>query len=96
MSHRLYSHRVFWDGRHGCVVVHGVYRNLTTAPVFRGIEEIDYAPESGCMQLRPEFGKMRDMRPAEIEMTEAYMRAVQFGAPHVLLKDLPSDGSEVP
>lgn len=96
MSHRLYSRRVYWNGRNGCVIIDNVYRNITSVPVFKGIEEIDYSPESGCRQLRPQFGRMRDMKEAEIEATEAYLRAVQFGAPHVLLKELPGDGGDVP
>jgi hypothetical protein len=92
MSRHLYDTRVFWDGRKGGVSIAGVYRNLTAPPIFRGVEEIDYAPAVGCKQLRPQAGKMREMWGPEIEATEKYLQAVLYGGPVVSLKDLSPDG----
>jgi hypothetical protein len=91
VSHRLYSRRVFWNGRTGGITIGGLYRNITSAPVFRDIEEIDYAPESGCMQLRPTGGKMREMKDVEIAIVEAYINAVSHGGSILTLKDLTPD-----
>ena len=93
MSHLLYAKRVFWDGRHGGISIGGLYRDVTAPPVFRGINEIDYAPEMGCAQLRPKDGRMREMWPVEIEATEAYLNSLQFGGPVWALRDLSLDGS---
>lgn len=95
VSHLLYTRRVFWDGRKGCITVGGVYRNVTTAPVFLGIDEIDYAPEVGCMQLRPENGQMREMWTSEVAAVEKYLESVQMGGPEVKPRGLSIDGSEV-
>lgn len=91
MSHLLYSKRVFWNGRKGGVSIAGTYRNITAPPVFRGIDEIDYAPETGCMQLRPSGSRMREMRSAEIAVTEAYLNAIQYGGPIMAMKELTPD-----
>jgi hypothetical protein len=93
MSHLLYSKRVFWNGRKGGISIGGLYRNVTAPPVFRCIDEIDYAPEVGCAQVRPEDGQMREMWPVEIQAAEAYLNSVQFGGPVFALRDLSIDGS---
>lgn len=91
VSHQLYSKRVYWNGRNGGITIGGLYRNITSAPVFMGIEEIDYAPEAGCRQLRPERSRMRDMTAEEIAIVEAYINSVQYGGSIMALKQLSPD-----
>lgn len=91
MSHLLYSKRIYWDGQKGGVTSGNVYRNLTQRPLFREVAEIDYAPEVGCMQLRPNKDKMREMTRVEIRTAERYLAAVLAGLP---TRDLPFEEND--
>lgn len=81
MSLNLYTVRIFWDGRRGCLLAHGVHLCLIGCPRDPGLpthlEEIDYAPEANVAQLRERADRWRDMTLAERCTAELLLDALK-------------------
>jgi len=82
MSIALYRLRLYWDGRHGAVRNGDDTRILVEPPVLPGadssanLEEIDYAPEVDCAQVREREGDWRQMTADEVAAAEALLASL--------------------
>jgi hypothetical protein len=83
MSEDLYSVRVYFDGMlTGCIKIPGVYRSVSTPPIIPGLpvlELIDYAPALGVAEIRPCWGKRREMELDEVASVVAWLSDVKDG-----------------
>ena len=75
MSHRLYSTRLHWSGKHGFAKLRGVLVALPEPPRIgeTAVAEIDYIPEIGMRTITLAGCAPREMRDQEVAAADALL-----------------------
>lgn len=84
MSHRLYTVRLYWDGRAGIARHDGVEVVLREPPqplpTVHHIQEMDYAPEARVAQLRESACSWRDLTREEMAVVDQWLGRLSTAA----------------